>query len=133
MDRPSESSSESKMSAIVLLIDDDHRIRSSLGRLLRVLSYRVVEAADWNTALQLTATNRPDVVITDLHMPERSGIDIARLIRDHPQFSHIPIVALTATPPGDDETIALFQAILEKPCTAEDLKRVLEEALQPRH
>ncbi|HEY0938619.1 MAG TPA: response regulator [Steroidobacter sp.] len=119
------------MSAIVLLIDDDHRIRSSLGRLLRVLSYHVIEAADWNAALQLTAADQPNVVVTDLHMPERSGIDIARLVRSHPQFSHIPIIALTATPPGDDETIALFHAILEKPCTADELKRVLEDALQP--
>lgn len=121
------------MSAIVLLIDDDHRIRSSLGRLLRVLSYHVIEAADWNAALQLTSANQPDVVVTDLHMPERSGTDIARLVRGHPQLGDIPIVALTATPPGDDETIALFHAILEKPCTAEDLKRVLDDALQPRH
>lgn len=120
------------MSATVLLIDDDHRIRNSLGRLLRVLSYHVIEAADWNAAAELISTHRPDVVVTDLHMPERSGKDIARLVRSHPQFNHIPIIALTATLPGDEETIGLFHAVLEKPCTAEDLKRVLGEALKSR-
>ncbi len=38
------------MNAVVLLIDDDRRIRNGLGRLLRVLSYDVVEAADWDAA-----------------------------------------------------------------------------------
>ena len=123
---------EAQMSAIILLIDDDRRIRSSLGRLLRVLSYEVIEAADWNAALDLTLANRPHVVVTDLHMPQRSGIDIARLVRGHPRFGDIPIIALTATPPRDDETIALFHAILEKPCAAEDLTRALNEALQSR-
>ncbi|GFE82681.1 hypothetical protein GCM10011487_46810 [Steroidobacter agaridevorans] len=118
------------MNAVVLLIDDDRRIRNSLGRLLRVMSYDVVEAADWDAALELAAEHRPDVVVTDLHMPEHSGVDIARLLRSHPEFGHTPIIALTATPPRDDETISLFHSVLEKPCAAEDLQRALTEALQ---
>jgi CheY-like chemotaxis protein len=121
-----------QMKAVVLLIDDDRRIRNSLGRLLRVLSYDVVEAADWDAALELAAEHRPDVVVTDLHMPEHSGVDIARLLRRHPEFGDTPIIALTATPPRDDETISLFHTVLEKPCAAEDLKRALTEALQSR-
>jgi CheY-like chemotaxis protein len=120
------------MSSVVLLIDDDRRIRTSLGRLLRVLSYDVVEAASWDDALILVTANRPDVVITDLHMPERSGVDVARLLRGHPELGDIPLIALTATPPRDEETISLFHAILEKPCSAEDLTRVLTSALQSR-
>lgn len=118
--------------SVVLLIDDDRRIRNSLGRLLRVLSYDVVEASDWQMALELTADHRPDVVVTDLHMPQHSGVDIARLLRSHPELGDTPIIALTATPPRDDETISLFHAILEKPCAAEDLKRALTDALQTR-
>jgi len=120
------------MTAVVLLIDDDRRIRNSLGRLLRVLSYDVVEAEDWDAALELAAERRPDVVVTDLHMPDHSGVDIARLLRSHPEFGDTPIIALTATPPRDDETISLFHAVLEKPCAADDLKRALTEALQSR-
>lgn len=122
------------MSRVVLLIDDDSRIRGSLGRLLRMLSYEVVEAATWDAALQLAATNRPDVVVTDLHMPGHNGADIARLLRSHPELGDIPIIALTATPPRDDETISLFHAIVEKPCATEDLMRALDDTLQlPRH
>lgn len=115
--------------SVVLLIDDDRRIRNSLGRLLRVLQFDVVEASNWETALELTADHRPDVVVTDLHMPEHSGVDIARLLRSHPEFGDTPVIALTATPPRDDETISLFHTILEKPCAADDLKRALNEAL----
>ena len=121
------------MSVVVLLIDDDRRIRASLGRLLRVLSFEVIEAASWDAALELTASNRPDVVVTDLHMPERSGVDIARLARSHPMFGNIPIIALTATPPRDEETISLFHAILEKPCAADELTRALHEATKRPH
>lgn len=121
------------MSVVVLLIDDDRRIRASLGRLLRVLSFDVIEAPNWEAALELTAGNRPNVVVTDLHMPERSGVDIARLARTHPQFSDIPIIALTATPPRDEETISLFHSILEKPCSADELMHALTEATQRPH
>jgi len=120
------------MAPVILLIDDDRRIRSSLGRLLRVMSYEVVEAADWDAALELAAERRPDVVVTDLHMPEHSGVDIARLLRGHPELGDTPIIALTATPPRDDETISLFHTVLEKPCAADELKRALTEALQSR-
>ena len=97
---------------------------------LRVMSYDVIEAADWDAALELVAGQRPDVVVTDLHMPEHSGVDIARLLRNHPELGHTPIIALTATPPRDDETISLFHSVLEKPCAAQDLQRALTEALQ---
>lgn len=118
------------MKPVILLIDDDRRIRASFGRLLRVLSYDVIEAANWDAALMLATATRPDVVITDLHMPERSGVDIARLLRDHAELGGIPLIALTATPPRDEETIALFHAILQKPCDAEELRQVLTSVLQ---
>jgi chemosensory pili system protein ChpA (sensor histidine kinase/response regulator) len=118
------------MGATVLLIDDDQRIRTSLGRLLRIFSYDVVEAEQWCSALELTAGNRPDVVITDLHMPECSGTDIALLARRHPQLGGVPLIALTATPPRDFASIRLFHAILEKPCEAEALRCALHEALR---
>ncbi len=108
--RKSDGLRKREMSAVVLLIDDDRRIRNSLGRLLRVLSYDVVEASDWESALELTVDHRPDVVVTDLHMPEHSGVDIARLLRGHPEFGDTPIIALTATPPRDDETISLVSS-----------------------
>jgi CheY-like chemotaxis protein len=118
------------MRAVVLLIDDDRRIRASLGRLLRVLSYEVIEAATCDAALHLATQKRPQVIVTDLHMPDCSGIEIAHMFRSHPHLSNIPIIALTATPPRDETTISLFHSILEKPCAAEDLTRALAAALR---
>ncbi len=68
-----------------LIIDDSKAMRSILGRMLRELSFEVVEAANGKEALdQLRGTGKVDLALVDWNMPEMSGFDFIRAVRaDH--------------------------------------------------
>lgn len=119
------------MSQLILVVDDDGGVRTGLGRLLRAHGYRVVVVGDADSAVTAAETARPAVILLDLHMPKRSGVDLARELRQHAELAATPLVAISATPPHDPETIALFDRVLEKPCPATELITALESLVSP--
>jgi response regulator NasT len=79
--------------AHILIVDDDRLVLTTLGKGLREAGYRVSEAADGATALQLVATSRPDLAVLDVRMPGMSGIELAaQLATDH----QLPFIFLSA-------------------------------------
>ena len=62
--------------ALVLVVDDEEPIRDILREALESVGHQVMSASDGREALRLYTTQRPDVVITDILMPRRSGIDL---------------------------------------------------------
>src|SRR5215469_12287192 len=77
----------------VLVVDDEPPIRRLLRTTLTADHYRVVEAGSAAAALQLTAAEKPDLVILDLGLPDGSGLELIGAIR---KASHVPIVVLSA-------------------------------------
>ena len=77
----------------VLVIDDEPPIRRFLRTTLGASGYRVIEAEDAAGALRLLATEKPDVIILDLGLPDRSGLELIGEIR---KASAVPIVVLSA-------------------------------------
>jgi signal transduction histidine kinase len=84
----------------VLLAEDEADLR---GFILGVLkeSYLVDVASNGAEALELMRQNRPDLVLTDVMMPEVSGLDLCRAIKNDPSLQHIPVILLTAR--GENE------------------------------
>ncbi len=80
----------------ILIADDEEDIRALLLMTLEDPAYRLIEAADGESALNLINTDPPDAVILDWMMPKKNGIDVARAMQDHPRLKHIPIIMLTA-------------------------------------
>lgn len=66
----------------VLVVDDDPDIRRLVRRLLEPVGYVVHEAATAGVALSLTARDRPAVVLLDIHLPDMSGYEVCRRLRD---------------------------------------------------
>jgi CheY-like chemotaxis protein len=62
--------------AVILVVDDEAEIRDLLREALEVAGHRVLTAHDGREGLRVYQTNRPDVVITDIFMPGRSGMDL---------------------------------------------------------
>lgn len=83
----------------ILVIDDEHQITRVLKRSLSAHRYDVRTAADGESGLELFRDFDPDLVITDLSMPEMSGIDVCRAIRKH---SRTPIIVLSVK--GEEQT-----------------------------
>ena len=82
--------------ASILIVDDDPNIVLSLEFLMRKAGYRVRVARDGAVALAAVAEERPDLVLLDVMMPERSGYDVCQALRDDPAMAGVKIVMLTA-------------------------------------
>jgi CheY-like chemotaxis protein len=76
----------------ILVIDDDHLVRYAISKILQRNGYDVVTAADGKRAMALLRVELPDVVITDIIMPEQEGIEtIEKLRHEYPQIKIIAI------------------------------------------
>ncbi len=81
----------------VLIVDDEPQIRRALDLNLQAREYTVIGAATGEAALQLTATEHPDLVLLDLGLPGMNGLGVIHALRG---WTSVPIIVLTAR---DDE------------------------------
>ena len=84
------------MTRRILIVDDEPNIATSLEFLMRGSDYDVQVARNGEEALRLAESFRPDVVLLDVMMPQRSGFDVCRKIRENPALRDMKIVMLTA-------------------------------------
>jgi two-component system, OmpR family, response regulator MtrA len=92
------------MSARVLIVEDDGDVRAMLRVLLEDDGYAVIEAADGETAVARTFADLPDLVLLDLRLPGRHGLEVCRLVR---QRSNVPIIVVSAQAGSVDVVAAL--------------------------
>lgn len=83
------------MAKTFLVVDDSAAIRQLVSLSVTGAGYDVLVARNGNEALQKLSQARPDMVITDLNMPDMDGIELIRKIRSLPDYKFIPIVMLT--------------------------------------
>ena len=117
---------------LISLVEDDRFFRDSMGRLMRSLGYTVEafqSAAEFLASPRLAETS---CLITDVHMPAMSGIELYRHLIDAGHA--IPTVLVTAYPNDVDRDRALNDGVvcyLRKPVDEQNLVRCLGEALAP--
>ena len=80
----------------VLIIDDDPNLRAALEALLEVKGYEIIQASDGEEGLRKAKSTRPDIIILDVTMPKKSGLEVASELKDNPRYQSIPIIMLTA-------------------------------------
>jgi CheY-like chemotaxis protein len=81
---------------LILLVDDEPVLRSVLRQFLEFSGYEVVEAGNGAGALALARQRRPDIVLTDLLMPQKDGLDFCRELRTDPDLFDVPVLFVTA-------------------------------------
>jgi CheY-like chemotaxis protein len=118
----------------VLVVDDDADARDVMQRLLGLHGARVTTAASAQEALDLIGTFQPNILISDIGMPQEDGYDlIGRLRRLPPELGGLlPALALTAFARPGDGTRAVeagYQLHLAKPVNPEELVRAVKDAL----
>jgi len=91
----------------VLVVDDDKEIVRILRAYLEKAGYTVLTAYDGETALHVIRSDRPDLVVLDLMLPDRDGWDITRLVRADEALAATPIIMLTARVESDDKILGL--------------------------
>lgn len=81
---------------LALFVDDDHILRRGLVGLARRCGFEVLEARNGVEALGLVQQRIPDIVVTDLHMPQMDGPELIRRLRELPELCEKPIMVVTA-------------------------------------
>ena len=84
------------MSATILVVDDDERLRETLGVLVRSLGHQAIMAADVPSAERVLTERELDLVISDLRMPGGSGLDL--LARARVAAPDVPVIVSTSHP-----------------------------------
>ncbi len=122
----------------VLIVDDNRLIRESLSEMVEHMDFDAYALGNADDALAWLDTHRCDVVLLDLHMPERDGYTFLAdfAMRGGPSAG-VPVIVVSAYAPevvqeGESGTTPFFEALL-KPVHYEDLKNALQRALAARH
>jgi CheY-like chemotaxis protein/phosphoribosyl 1,2-cyclic phosphodiesterase len=89
-------------SLLILIVDDDEDLRILARRSLVKAGHRVLEAEDGAAGLRLIGSDRPDLVVLDLHMPGVDGFEVLRRLRAHGTAHTPPVIVLTAH--GDEKS-----------------------------
>jgi DNA-binding response OmpR family regulator len=94
----------SSMARTILVVDDETTLRETLVEALEAEGYRAIPAADGREALARFRSERPDLVLLDLMLPELSGVEVCRILRAE---SAVPIIMLTARTSEVDKVVGL--------------------------
>ena len=118
--------------ATVLICDDE----PSLRELIRISldgPYRFVEADDGEQSLELARRVRPDVVILDMMMPRRSGLEVLSAIRQDKDLEDTRVIVLTAQPAAREQAVlGGADVVMVKPFEPEEIASAVEEVLAER-
>jgi PAS domain S-box-containing protein len=119
--------------ATILIVEDRSTNRAFLSDLLRKHGHRVLEATNARAGFAAVRDEHPDLLITDVLMPEVDGYEFVRQLRLDPATCAVPVVFYTATY-GEREAKALALSIgvsyvLAKPAAPEDVLRIVEHVL----
>src|SRR5262244_99218 len=117
----------------VLIVDDERDMLTNCTRILRRCGYECLTAETSEQGLALVHTRQPDVVLVDLRMPDKSGIDIVKTVKS--QYPHIEVVLMTAYATIETAVDAIKQGAfdyLPKPFTADQLQAVIQRTLRQK-
>jgi PAS domain S-box-containing protein len=120
---------------VILLVEDDEDACELVTRALALLGAQVVPTTSGRQALAMLEQLKPDVVISDIGMPEMDGYEFARRMRATPTGGALPAVALTGYASTDDRAKAIaagFQAHVAKPVDTARLARLLARLTRKR-
>ena len=106
------------MSRRILVVEDTPDNRQIMRDLLENAGYELVEATTGAEGVAMAERHRPDLILMDIQLPEVSGLEVTRWLKDDDELRSIPVVAVTAfAMKGDEERIKQggCEAYLSKP------------------
>lgn len=123
----------------VLMADDERDVLGIMAKKVEEKGYEVIPAVDGLEAWQKIQSEAPDIVLLDLNMPQMSGFEVLKALRDYPpQDKWQPVVIISARGELDDikQGLALeAEHYLVKPCSVESVLKAIETVakLIPQH
>ena len=91
------------MPKIILIVEDNELNMSMFNDLLQSHGYETIQSIDGSDVLEIASKRRPDLILMDIQLPERSGLEITKDLKADDNLKHIPVVAVTALAMKGDE------------------------------
>jgi two-component system cell cycle response regulator DivK len=117
----------------VLIVEDNELNMKLFHDLIEAQGYQVLQTREGLEALTLAREHRPDLILMDIQLPEISGLEVTKWLKEDDTLAHIPVVAVTAfAMKGDEERIREggCEAYVAKPIAVapflETIRRLLE-------
>jgi DNA-binding response OmpR family regulator len=95
------------MAKKIALIDDNLDLRMGYRQVLAHAGYEVLCARDGEEGLRLVRDHPPDIVLLDLLLPARSGLDVLRALKADARTAHIPVLVLSSLPQTNEDKLML--------------------------
>ncbi|MEZ0395866.1 MAG: response regulator [Anaerolineales bacterium] len=116
----------------IIVIEDEQEAAEMFAEMMRVSGFRVLKATSSAPGMQLISSEIPDAVVLDIMMPDISGLEVLRFMRNDPRLAKIPVIVVSAkSMPADIKTglEAGAAVYLTKPVGYLDLKEAVEKVL----
>ncbi len=132
-DKPKNETSEKLES--ILIVEDDHDLRAYLKNSLKS-HYKIIEAANGLEGIGKAVNHLPDIIVSDIMMPEIDGIEMCKELKNNIKTSHIPILLLTAKTAEEHINIGLEAGAwdyITKPFNTQSLNQKITNILNTRN
>jgi CheY-like chemotaxis protein len=116
----------------VLVCDNEAALRALVRGALELDDYEIVEAHDGDQSVELARSCDPDLIVLDMMMPGRTGLEVLAELRADDRFAETPVIMLTARAQAQDRLAAVEAGVsrfLPKPFSPLELASVVEELL----
>lgn len=121
------------MQKTVLVVEDNELNMKLFNDLLEAHGYRVVQTRDGLTALEVARKYMPDLILMDIQLPEVSGIEVTKWLKEDETLRHIPVIAVTAfAMKGDEQKIREggCEAYISKPISVMSFLQTIDKFLK---
>ena len=122
------------MAQKILIVEDNFDLSQLLAFFLSDAGYEISRAGNLAEGINKALTERPNLILTDLHLPDMNAVDATLILKQNPATSDIPIVVLTAMTFGEWKSKALRAGAakyLIKPVSPPELTEVVRTLIEP--
>ncbi len=116
----------------ILIIEDNRELRENTAEILELANYETITAENGKTGIDLALRDQPDLIISDITMPELDGYDVLKVLRKYIRLKKTPFIFLTARSEKADKKKGEelgADAYLIKPYDIDELLQIISEKL----
>jgi two-component system, cell cycle response regulator DivK len=122
-----------EMQKTVLVVEDNELNMKLFNDLLEAHGYKVVQTRDGLSALEIARKHMPDLILMDIQLPEVSGIEVTKWLKEDEELKRIPVIAVTAfAMKGDEQKIREggCEAYISKPISVMSFLQTIDKFLK---
>ena len=116
----------------ILIIEDNQEIRENLEELLDLLNFQAITAINGKEGINSIQTEKPNLIICDVHMPEMNGYQVLEFVKSNPETAKVPFIFITSSSQNSEiekGVLSGADSYLVKPFQVEELQDIIKKLL----